>query len=149
MKKKRHATGKIVNRRAKYDYELGDDLVVGIVLTGRETKALRQGHAHLRGAYVTTKGEELLLTNATIASGRTFSIPEDEQTASRTLLAKKKEIAALIAAKQQGYSVIPLEFITSGKYIKVRIAVGKGKKRYDKRETIKKRDQMRDARRSL
>ncbi len=149
MKKKARNTGKITNRRARFDYELGDDLIAGAVLTGRETKALRQGHAHLRGAFVTIKDGELLLTNATIASGKTFIIPESEQTRSRKLLASKKQIAALIEAKSQGKTIVPLEFLISGRYIKVKIAIGKGKKRYDKREVIKKRDQMRDAARSL
>lgn len=149
MKKKARNTGKITNRRARFDYELGDDLVAGVVLSGRETKALRQGHAHLRGAFVTVKNGELMLTNATIANGKTFTIPENEQTRSRKLLASKKQIAALIEAKNQGKTIVPLEFLISGRYIKLKIAVGKGKKRYDKRETIKKRDQLRDATRSM
>lgn len=146
MKKKRPSTGKIINRRARYDYELGDDLIVGIKLTGKETKALRQGHAHLRGAFVTIKDNQLVLSNATIASGKTFIIPEDEQTQARIILAKRKEIEALKAAKDSGRSIVPLEFLTSGRYIKLKIAIGKGKKRYDKRQTIKARDQARDIR---
>lgn len=146
MKKKRPNTGKIVNRRARFDYELGDDLIVGIQLSGRETKALRQGHAHLRGAFVTLKDGQLLLSNATIASGKTFVIPDTEQTRSRILLAKRKEIDALQAAKDSGKSLVPLEFITNSRYIKLKLAIGKGKKRYDKRQTIKARDQARDIR---
>lgn len=146
MKKKARNTGKITNRRARFDYELGDDLIAGVVLSGREAKALRQGHAHLRGAFVTLKDGELMLTNATIASGKTFIIPEAEQTRSRKLLASKKQIGALIEAKNQGKTIVPLEFLISGRYIKLKIAVGKGKKRYDKRQAIKKRDQARDVR---
>lgn len=146
MKKKRTPTGKIVNRRARFDYDLGDELVVGIKLTGRETKSLRQGHAHLRGAFVTLKDNQLLLSNATITSGKTFVIPDSEQTQSRVLLAKRKEIDALRAAKDSGRSIVPLEFLTSGRYIKLKIAVGKGKKRYDKRQALKARDQARDIR---
>jgi SsrA-binding protein len=146
MKKRRPSTGKIINRRARFDYELGDDLVVGIKLTGKETKSLRQGHAHLRGAFVTLKDDQLVLSNATIASGKTFIIPDTEQTQARALLAKRKEIDALKAAKDSGKSIVPLEFLTSGRYVKLRIAIGKGKKRYDKRQTIKERDQARDIR---
>lgn len=149
MKKKARNTGKITNRRARFDYELGDELIAGVALSGRETKALRQGHAHLRGAFVTVKDGELMLTNATIASGKTFIIPESEQTRSRKLLASKKQITALIDAKNQGKTIVPLEFLISGRYIKLKIAIGKGKKHYDKRESIKKRDQLRDAARSL
>lgn len=145
MKKKKTATGKILNRRAKFDYELGDEFVVGVVLTGRETKSLRQGHSHLRGAYVNIKDDELWLTNATIANGKTFAIPEDEQTRTRKLLAHKKEISALKAAKQQGNTIVPTAFLTKGKKIKLRIAVGRGKKKYDKRQALKLKDQKREA----
>ncbi len=145
MKKKKIATGKIVNRRARFDYDLRDDLVVGVVLTGRETKSLRQGHAHLRGAYVNVINDELWLVNATIASGKTFLIPDDEQTRSRKLLAHKKEIDKLQAAKQQGNTIVPTEFLTRGKHIKLRISTGRGKKRYDKRQALKKKDQERES----
>ena len=148
MKKKKNTPGRIVNRRARFDYELGNDLVAGIMLSGRETKALRQGHGHLRGSFVTVKDGELMLTNATIASGKNFIIPEEEQTRSRKLLANKKQINALIDSKKQGNTIVPLEFIISGRFIKVRIATGRGKKNYDKRESLKKRDQMRDAARN-
>lgn len=149
MKKKSQNTGKITNRRALFDYELGEDLIAGVVLSGKEAKALRQGHAHLRGAFVAPKAGELMLVNATIANGKTFIIPEAEQTRSRKLLASKKQINALIDAKNQGKSIVPLEFLINGRYIKLKIAVGRGKKRYDKRQTIKKRDQMRDIARNL
>jgi len=146
-KKKQPSTGTIQNRRARFDYELGDELVVGIALNGRETKALRMGHGHLRGAYVVVKENELWLLNATITSVPGVSLAEDEQTQSRKLLAKRREIDALIAAKNMGRSLIPLSIITKGRYIKVRIAIAKGKKLQDKRQTIKKRDQDRDIRR--
>jgi SsrA-binding protein len=142
-KKKPSNIKKITNRRARYDYELGDELVVGIALSGAETKALRRGHGHIRGAYVTVKDGELWLFNATITGDGSIKISEEEQTRSRKLLAKKREIEALIAAKQQGKTVIPLDILTGGRYIKVRIAVGRGKKRYDKRQVLKQRDEKR------
>jgi len=144
MKKKKHITGRILNRRASFDYQLGDSFVMGVVLTGKETKSLRQGHAHLRGAYVTVKDDELWLINATIANGKTFIIPENEQTRARKLLAHRREINTLIQAKQQGNTLVPTEFLTGSRHIKLRVSIGKGKKRYDKREAIKKRDQERD-----
>jgi SsrA-binding protein len=149
MAKKSPGTGRIVNRRARYDYELGDPLVVGLELTGAEAKSLRLGHGQLRGAYVTEKGGELWLTNAQITSSRGVSIAEDQQTRSRKILAKKNEIEALTAGRRQGQTIIPLELLTGGRYIKLRIAAGRGKKRYDKRETIKRRQQEREARRSI
>jgi SsrA-binding protein len=148
-KQKQHQTKQITNRRARHDYELGDSLVVGLELTGRETKALRMGHGQLRGAYVTIKDAQLQLINATISPSSGIPIPEDEQTRARRLLAKRREINALIDAKQQGRTIVPLAILTEGRYIKLRIAVGKGKKQYDKRRTLKERDDARDVRRAL
>lgn len=150
MKKSRQNQPKqIKNRRAKFDYELSDGFVVGIQLTGAETKALRMGHGQLRGAFVTVKNGELWLTNATISSSSGVLISETDQTRSRKLLAKRKEINHLIEAKNQGQTIVPTDILTQGRYIKLKIAVGRGKKKYDKRETIKKRDQSRAAMRNL
>ena len=143
MKKKQATTKRITNRRARFDYELGDSLIVGISLTGAETKSLRLGHGQLRGAYVTAKEGELLLINAAINGTTGIPISESDQTRARKLLAKRREIDALIEAKQQGRTIVPLEMLTGGRYIKLRIAIGKGKKNFDKRDTIKKRDESR------
>jgi SsrA-binding protein len=139
----------IQNRRARHDYELGDSLVVGLELTGAETKALRMGHGQLRGAYVTVKDEELYLLNGTIHG--TSGVPIDEQTQTRTrkLLAKRREIDALVEAKTSGRTIVPLEVLTQGRYIKLRIAIGKGKKNYDKRQALKKRDADRELQRTI
>lgn len=147
MRNKSQSPGNIVNRRARFDYALGDSLVVGLQLSGAEAKALRMGHGQLRGAYVAEKDNELWLLNAQITSSKGVPISEDNQTRSRKLLAKRKEIDSLVAARQAGNTIVPLELLTNGRYIKLRIAVGRGKKRYDKRETIKRRQQEREARR--
>lgn len=138
-KKSANNTKTISNRRARHDYQIEDGLVVGIQLSGAETKALRHGHGQLRGAYVTLKDNELWLINATISPMPGIPISEEDQTRSRKLLAKRSEIDKLVASKQQGRTIVPLEILTRGRYIKVRIAAGKGKKLYDKRETLKKR----------
>lgn len=148
-KKSKKPARTIVNRRASYDYELGDALVAGISLTGKETKSLRLGHGHLKGAYVTVKGGELWLVNGTITSANGYQISPEEQTRSRKLLVKKRELAALLKAKDEGKTIVPLELLTKGRFIKLRLSVGKGKKRYDKRQSIKQRDQQRDAQRAL
>lgn len=148
-KKKATTTKKITNRRARHDYELGDSLVVGLQLTGAETKALRMGHGQLRGAYVTLKQDELFLINATISGTSGIPIGESDQTRARKLLAKRREIKALTEAKQQGKTIVPLEMLTGGRFIKLRISVGRGKKHYDKRQTLKKRDETRDINRAL
>lgn len=143
MKKKQNQTKRITNRRASHDYELGDSLVVGIVLTGAETKALRYGHGQLRGAYVNVKDSELWLINATISGTKGAPIDESTATRSRKLLAKHKEIEHLLEAKKQGKTILPLEMLTNGKFIKLRISVGRGKKLYDKRQSIKRREESR------
>lgn len=142
----------IVNRRARFDYALGDELEVGIVLTGQETRAARDGHIQLKGAFVSLKDDELWLNNAS------FSIKLNERgkvgarsidTSPRKLLAHRKQISELAAHKQTGMTIVPLRFKTAGRHVKLVIALGKGKKKYDKRETIKRRDQDRDTKRAL
>ncbi len=139
-KKQPEAT--IQNRRARHDYELRDEFNVGIMLTGQEVKAARSGQVSLKGAYVTLHNGELWLTNAS------FSVLHSEpgkstrtvETGARKLLANKKEIAEIQAAKDQGLTVVPLSMTTRTRFIKLKIATAKGKKEYDKRETIKRRD---------
>jgi SsrA-binding protein len=143
-KKKPQAAGTISNKRARHDYAIDDTLVVGVVLNGRETKALRMGHGQLRGSYVTVKDNELWLLNAQVNGTNGIPIADTEGIRTRKLLAKRKEIDKLIQAKQQGNQLVPLEILTKGRYIKVRVGIGKGKKEYDKRETLKKRDQERN-----
>lgn len=142
----------IVNRRASFDYELNDELVAGIVLTGPETRAARDGHIQLKGSYVRIQNNELWLNNAS------FSIKLQEKgkvgarsinTTPRKLLASRKQINNIIAKKQSGMSIVPLRLLTNGRFIKIVIALGKGKKNYDKRETLKRRDQERDSRRAI
>lgn len=149
VKKKTKQPKKIQNRRAKFDYALDKDIIAGISLNGRETKSLRLSHGHLRGAYINIRNGEAWLTNATITSSPGFTISEAEQTRERKLLLKKRQIDALAEAKNQGKTIVPIEFLTGGRYIKIKIAAGKGKKRYDKRENIKKRDQTRQAAKEL
>ena len=142
----------ITNRRAKFDYELGEDLVVGMALTGLETRAARDGHVQLKGAFVTVRNNELWLNNAS------FSIKLNERgqvgarsidTSPKKLLAKRKQIDNLYQQKQSGMTIVPLKMLTHGRYIKLVIAIGKGKKNYDKRETLKRRDQEREAKSSI
>ncbi len=137
------------NRRASFDYDLGDSLVVGMELTGAETKALRKAQGHLKGAYVTVKNNELWLLNATITGDHRVRVPEEDQTRSRRLLAKRKEIDTLIKEKQTGMTIVPIEILTRGRYVKLRLALGRGKKLYDKRQVIKKREDKRTAQRAI
>lgn len=142
----------IVNRRARFDYELGEEIVAGLVLTGLETRAARDGHIQLKGAYVTIKGGELWLNNAS------FSLKLNERgkpgartvdTEPRKLLVSKKQLANLAAHKKEGMTIVPTKLLTRGKFIKIVIALGKGKKRWDKRQTIKARDIDREHKRMM
>ena len=148
-KKKPQDSGKIRNKRARFDYNLEDSFLVGIALNGREAKSLRMGHGQLQGAYVTIKEGELFLINASIHGTNGIPIPEEQVTQARKLLAKRKEIDQIIAAKKQNRTVVPGDILTRGKYIKLRIALGVGKKNYDKRETMKRRDDSRNTQREL
>lgn len=142
----------IINRRARFDYELGEEIVAGLVLTGPEVRAARDGHVQLKGSFVSIHDGELWLNNTSFSlklnqHGQTSARTVD--TSARKLLISKKQLDALLIAKQQGMTIVPTKLLTTKKFIKVVIALGKGKKRYDKRETIKRRDQERDARRSI
>ncbi|MDO5343903.1 MAG: SsrA-binding protein SmpB [Candidatus Saccharibacteria bacterium] len=142
----------VVNRRARFDYELGEDIVAGLVLTGPEVRAARDGHVQLKGAFVSLKQGELWLNNASFSlrlNVRGEANARTVDTSARKLLASRKQIDQFAAARQQGMTIVPTKLLTSGRFIKLVIALGKGKKRYDKRQTIKRRDQDRETRRQL
>ena len=120
-----------VNRRAHYDYQLGEELVCGMELSGPQVRLIRDHHVQLKGSYVTIRNGELWLYGLTLGA---------EQTTNIRLLATKKQIASLERAKVDGSTIVPVKLLGGERHIKLVIAVGKGKKKYDKRETIKKRD---------
>ena len=137
----------IVNRRASFDYALGDELITGIMLTGREARAARDGRVQLKGSFVTIRNNELWINNASFSLVLNSKGAHEAtvDTSPRKLLASRKQIDTLQDQKQAGMSIIPLKLLTQGNYIKLVIALGKGKKNYDKRQTIKLRDQQRDS----
>jgi len=151
-KKPSDRTKAVVNRRARFDYELGEEIVAGLVLTGPEVRAARDGHIQLKGSFVTIRNNELWLNNASfslklnqkgVVGARTID------TEPRKLLASRKQIDRLMISKKEGMTIVPTKLLTTGRFIKVVIALGKGKKNYDKRETIKRRDADRDAARAI
>ena len=149
---KKPATHAVVNRRARFDYELGEEIVAGLVLTGPEVRAARDGHVQLKGAFVSLRNDELWLNNASFSlrlNVRGQANSKSVDTSARKLLASRKQIDRFAAAKQQGLTIVPTKLLTNGRFIKIVIALGRGKKRYDKRETIKRRDQDRETRRQL
>ena len=131
MKKSKTPAAVTVNRRAHYDYQLGDELSCGMLLSGPEVRLIRDHHVQLKGSFVTVRNEELWLNNLTLGADTERNIK---------LLATKKQIYQLMRAKQEGMQLVPVKLLAGGRYIKLIIATGKSKKKYDKRETIKKRD---------
>jgi SsrA-binding protein len=140
-----------INKRAGFDYELLDRYEAGLVLSGQEVKSVKTGHISLKGSFVTLKGSELYLTNALIplypfAGPR----PDYDPTRPRKLLAKKSEIRSLIGkVRVQGLTLVPLRVYTKRKLLKLEFAVGKGKKAFDKRQSIAKREAKRSIGRAL
>lgn len=138
-KKKKSNNNVTVNRRARFDYTLEDELICGMSLSGPEVRSIRDHHVQLKGSFVTVRRGELWLNNLTLGAETARNI---------RLLATKKQILALERAKQDGTSIVPLKLLAGGRYIKLVIATGKGKKKYDKRKTIKNRDLDREERRN-
>ena len=141
MKKKaKKVPAAVVNRRAHYDYNLSDKLEVGMALTGLQVRSIRDHHVQLKGTYVTIRNHELWLLNLTLGTDTAENIK---------LLATKKQITALERQKVEGSTIVPVELLPGKRHIKLIIAVGEGKKSYDKRQTIKSRDLDRESRRNM
>ncbi|HYC34561.1 MAG TPA: SsrA-binding protein SmpB [Candidatus Paceibacterota bacterium] len=141
----------IENKKALFNYEVLEKLDAGVELLGTEVKTLRGDHGSLEGAYVTVRGGEAYLVNSEIFPFQKANAPLDfDPRRPRKLLLTKKEIA-LIATETEtkGISAIPLKFFAKGKKIKLTIALARGKKKFDKRETIKKRESKREIDREM
>lgn len=139
------------NKRAKFDYEILEKLEAGLVLTGQEVKSIRAGHGKLTGAFVTFHGTEARLTNFHLPPYRYASHLEGyDPEQSRRVLLKKKQIDYLRGkALADGLTMVPLSLYTSGRRIKMEIGLCKGRKKYDKREAIKKKDIQKELRRAV
>ena len=150
-KKESNSSTIAVNRKARYDYAIEDQFEAGIVLEGWEVKSLRDGRAQLKESYVTVHKGEVFLVGAhfsPLASASTHVNPLP--TRSRKLLLHKREISKLIGATERdGYTVVPLSLYWQRGKAKVKIALAKGKKQYDKRQSIKQRDWDRQKQRLL
>lgn len=152
VKKNAPQTGKpIVNRRARFDYELGETISAGLILSGPEVRGARLGHVRLTGSYANLKQGELWLTNMSISIPDTARSIGDEKENSqpRKLLVTKKELRYIEEAKKQGSTIVPTRLFTQGRFIKIELTLAKGKKVHDKRETIKRRQQDREAKREM
>jgi SsrA-binding protein len=138
------------NRKAFHDYSIEETVEAGIVLTGTEVKSLRDGKANLKDSYVLIKDSEALLLNCHISPYTHGNITNHDPLRTRKLLLHKKEISRLQGkAFQKGYSLIPLKIYFKGPRAKVEIGLARGKKTYEKRETIKKREADREIERAM
>ena len=142
------------NKRANFDYAISDKYEAGLVLFGHEVKSVKTGHVSLKGSFITLKSQkgnrlpEILLINAHIPLYKhAGTINGYEPTRSRRVLLNKKEIRHLIGKKKEsGLTLVPLKLYTKHSFIKLEFGIGRGKKKYDKRETIKRREVERSLR---
>lgn len=139
------------NKKAQFDYEILEKFQAGLVLTGAEVKAAKDGQISLKGAYVNFHNGEAYLLNAHIGAYKPAGkLPDYDPTHSRRLLLHKKEIRYLQGKTQEkGLTIVPISVYTNNRFVKVEIAVARGKQKYDKRETIKRRDLDKEIKRTL
>jgi SsrA-binding protein len=137
-----------INKKARYDYSILDTLEAGIQLTGAEVKSVRGGRLNLAGSRVViTRGEAYLLGAQIAAFPQAGPQPGYDTQRTRRLLLHQREIRRLVGKLEEaGLTVIPLSTYTKGPHIKVEVAIARGKKEYEKRDTIKKREAAREAR---
>ncbi len=140
----------IQNRKANFDYEIIETFEVGIVLTGTEIKSIRLGKANLKDSYAIIKNNEIYLLNMHTSKYEQGNIFNHEETRTRKLLMHKKEILKLRDKLDlEGFTLIPLKLYFKGSKAKILLGLAKGKKNYDKREAIKKKDIERQLARDL
>ncbi len=135
----------ISNKKAYYDYEIETTYEAGIVLKGTEIKSIRQGKANLRDSYAIYKNGEIFILNMHISEYDKGNIFNHEETRTRKLLLNKKEIYKIRdSIEKEGYTLIPIKVYFKGNRAKVLLGIAKGKKNYDKRESIKEKDIARE-----
>ncbi len=136
------------NRKANFEYEILNKLEAGVVLTGTEVKALREGKVNLQDSYGRVKDGEVWMINAHIDEYKFGNINNHEPLRNRKLLLNKREIRKIRQQLQEkGLTLVPLKLYFKGSLVKVEIGIAKGKKLYDKRESVKKREVERNLRR--
>lgn len=140
----------IYNRKAKFDYFIEEEYEAGIVLTGTEIKSVRSGHCHIKDSYGIIRNNEVFLLNMFIDQYKEGNIFNHNETRTRKLLLHKKEIKKIKnMVELEGLTLIPLKLYFKDNKLKVLLGVCKGKKNYDKRETIKERDINREVKKNL
>jgi SsrA-binding protein len=140
----------IANKKAGFEYEITSTVEAGVILSGAEVKSLRAKSGSLAGSYVKIIGSEAFLLNAQITPYSYADNSEYDPKRTRKLLLHKRELVKLAEAQdQKGITLVPLSFELSGKFIKLKVGVGRGRKVHEKREVLKRRDVERDIRREI
>ena len=141
----------IANKKAHFDYEIMEKMDAGIELLGFEVKSIKNGQGSLEGAYVIVRGGEAYVVNMLVSPYQENNTPDGyEARRNRRLILSKSEIAKLVDIEGgKGLTIIPISLYNKGNLIKVSLAVVRGKKKFDKRETIKKRETDRTVRREF
>lgn len=141
----------VQNKKARFNYEILEEFEAGIELLGHEVKSLRAKQGKLEGAHVVARGGEAYVVGASIPPYQPKNTPQEyEPERTRKLLLTKKEIAQISAAEgQKGLTVVPISVYNKGGKLKLRVAIARGRKQFDKREVLKKRDTQREMRRTL
>ena len=141
----------IQNKKAYFNYEILEKYEAGIELLGFEVKSLKKGQGSLEGSHVIVRGKEAFVVNMQIPPYQPNNTPKDyEPLRNRRLLVTKKEMERLSGEEsQKGLTIIPISVYNKGRKLKIEIAIVRGKKKYDKRESIKKRDTEREIRREI
>jgi SsrA-binding protein len=137
------------NKKASFDYEFLETIEAGIKLSGSEVKSIKAHHGSLTGAYIAVIGGEVVLLGAHIPAWQEKNAPNGyDPYQTRMLLVHKKELFHILRSLQtKGLTIVPISLYNKGRYIKIQIAIAKGKKNFDKRESLKKRDLDREMRR--
>ncbi len=140
----------ILNRKARYDYEIEETYEAGIVLTGTEIKSIREGKVNIKDSYAMIRNNEIYLLNTHISQYKEGNIFNHEEDRTRKLLLHKREILKLRdKLEKDGYTIVPLKIYFVKNKAKVQLGLAKGKKNYNKKETIKERDIKREMEKSL
>ncbi|MDE1925479.1 MAG: SsrA-binding protein SmpB [Patescibacteria group bacterium] len=141
----------VEHKKARFDYEILEEFEAGIELLGHEVKSLRARHGKLEGSHIIIRGGEAYIVGMSVPPYQPQNMPKEyDPERSRRLLLTKKELGQLAAADgQKGLTIVPLAVYNKNSKLKVRVAVARGRKKYDKREHLKERDTKREMERTL
>jgi SsrA-binding protein len=139
------------NKKARFDYELLEEIEAGIMLTGNEVKSIRSGRVNLKGSFISFHGDTPMASNVHISKYANGNYHHGyNPTAPRKILLHKKQIDYIKGKSQErGLTIVPISLYSKGQFIKIKIAIARGKKQHDKRDSIKRRDQNRELRRMM